>query len=100
MSKPIVLDKITWNKLHAQIKQDYPLSTLLIRSRMRETLGFTPREHTEWMDSHVEVNDVRYGTKWQVTNIHLDFYDEPKRLMFLLKYGEFLEKNKLEGIVE
>ena len=99
MSKSIVLDKITWDKLHTQLKQDYPLSTLLIRSRMRETLGFTPREHVEWFDSKVEIGSG-YDTRWRVTNIHLDFYDEPKRLMFLLKYGEFLEKNKLKGIVE
>ena len=66
---------------------------------MRETLGFTPREHVEWFNSKVEIG-AGYNTKWRVTSIHLDFYDEPKRLMFLLKYGEFLEKNKLKGIVE
>ena len=92
MSKPIVLGKSQWEKLYTQIKQDYPLSTILIRSRMRETLGFTLREHSEWAP-----NGNDYYGHYSVT-MRLDFYDEPKRLMFLLKYGEFLEKNKLEGM--
>jgi hypothetical protein len=95
MSKPIVLGKSQWEKIYAEIKQDYPLSTVLIRSRMRETLGFSLREHSEWTPP----NGNDYYGHHSVT-MRLDFYDEPKRLMFLLKYGEFLEKNKLEGIVE
>jgi hypothetical protein len=91
MSKPIVLDKYRWEVLYDHIKQDYPLSTVLIRSRMRETLGFTLREHSEWVPK-------MDGGYYEVT-MRLDFYDEPKRLMFLLKYGEFLEKNNLEGML-
>jgi hypothetical protein len=86
MSKPIVLEQSQWEVLYNQIKQDYPLSIVLIRSRMRDKLGFTLREHREW----VPKMDGGYHS----VSMRLDFYDEPKRLMFLLKYGEFLEKNK------
>lgn len=93
MTKPVVLSEEAWAKIYRNIAQNYPPSVLLIRDRMREVLGFTSRIHEEWMDSHVEINDVRYGTKWQVKTIHLDFYSEPKRTMFLLKYSEYLDKS-------
>jgi hypothetical protein len=93
MSKPIVLSEKTWAKIYNNISQNYPPSVLLIRDRMRSVLGFTSRTHEEWMDSEVNVNDVSYGTRWRVTTIHLDFYSEPKRTMFLLKYSEYLEKD-------
>jgi hypothetical protein len=93
MSKPIVLSEKTWANIYRNIAQNYPPSVLLIRDKMRSVLGFTTRTHDEWMDSEVNVNDVSYGTRWRVTTIHLDFYSEPKRTMFLLKYSEYLEKD-------
>lgn len=87
MSKPIVLTEAQWWPLHQQISRDYPASVLLIQSRTRAVLGFTVRRHREW------VKDPGYdGYGNYAETIHLDFYDEPKRLMFLLKYTEFLEK--------
>jgi hypothetical protein len=93
MSKPIVLSEAVWLKIYNQIAKEYPPSVLLIRNRMREVLGFTSRTHETWLDSHVDINDVSYGTKWRETRIHLDFYNEPKRTMFLLKYSEYLDKS-------
>lgn len=81
MSKPVILTESQWQKLSTQLKQDYPKSIFLIRDRMRDTLGFTQREHT-WYT-------LKNGYQ---TDIRLDFYNEPKRTMFLLKYSEFLEK--------
>ena len=49
---------------------------------MREVLGFTDREHQWW--------DPRTG---YMTQICLDFYNEPKRTMFMLKYSEYLDKS-------
>ena len=93
MSKPVVLSEKAWAKIYNQIAKEYPPSVLLIRDKMRSVLGFTSRTHEEWMNSHVDINDVSYGTRWRVNTIHLDFYSEPKRTMFLLKYSEYLEKD-------
>lgn len=93
MSKPIILSQGAWAKIYNRIAKEHPPSVLLIRDKMRSVLGFTSRTHQEWMDSHVDIDDVSYGTRWQITTIHLDFYNEPKRTMFLLKYSEELHGN-------
>jgi hypothetical protein len=55
---------------------------MLIRTKMRDVLGFVAREYSEFnIDNRV--------SPWS-TDIRLDFYSEPKRTMFLLKYGEYL----------
>jgi hypothetical protein len=48
MSKPIELTHTQFEKLIERLKQDYPPSVIIIRSRMKEKLGFTTREYTEW----------------------------------------------------
>jgi hypothetical protein len=48
---------------------------------MKDKLGFTVREHREWTEQRGSMVDIR-----------LDFYNEPKRTMFLLKYSEYLDK--------
>lgn len=96
--KSIILTEKVWLKIYNQIAKDYPPSVLLIRDRMRSVLGFTSRTHEEWLDSHVDINDVSYGTKWRITSIHLDFYDEKKKAWFLLKYGDFLKKDSYDQI--
>jgi len=90
MSKPLVLSVKSWNTIHQMISKQYPPSVLLIREKMKTVLGFTSRTHEEWIDQEVDIRDVRYGTKFQIINIHLDFYNEPKRTMFLLKYSEYI----------
>jgi hypothetical protein len=90
MSKPIILSEKAWLNIYNRIAKEYPPSVLLIRDKMRSVLGFTSRTHSEWSDSHVDIGGSRFETRWQITNIHLDFYNEPKRTMFLLKYSEFL----------
>jgi hypothetical protein len=96
MSKPVVLSEASWLEIYNQIARTYPASVLLVRDKMRSVLGFTSRTHEEWIDSHVNINDVSYGTKWQVKTIHLDFYSEPKRTMFLLKYSDIIGKTSLD----
>ena len=93
MSKPIVLSEAQWLKIYNLIAKNYPPSVLLIRNRMKSVLGFTSRTHEEWIDQEVSLNDIRYGNRVRVTTIHLDFYSEPKRTMFLLKYSEHLDKS-------
>lgn len=79
--KPLKLKTNQWRLLKSRLEEDYPPSVMLIRSKMRNVLGFTPREHVEWNEDNWENS----------TMIHLDFFDEPKRTMFLLKYSEFLQ---------
>ena len=92
MSKPIILSEKIWAKIHSQLAKEYPSSYLLIREKMKVKLGFTVRRHEEWIDRQVDRRDVSYGTKYCVHSICLDFYNEPKRTMFLLKYSELLDK--------
>lgn len=92
MTKPLILTKDQWEKLREKLKQDLPASTWLIRSKMRDKLGFTDREHSVWLGDYDRASledriNHNYGYKNQ---IHLDFYNESKRTMFLLKYSEFI----------
>jgi hypothetical protein len=92
MSKSLVLTMRSWNTIYQLIAKEYPSSVLLIREKMKSVLGFTSRTHEEWISQEVDLRDIRYGTKYCVQTIHLDFYNEPKRTMFLLKYSDYIEK--------
>jgi len=52
----------------------------MLRDKMKQRLGFTVREHKYWDAGLVN----------QVFEIHLDFYSENKRTMFLLKFSELI----------
>ena len=93
MTKPIVLSEKAWLKIYNQIAKEHPPSVLRIRKEAEEVLGFTSRRHEEWFKHNVDRRDVSYNTNYCVTRIHLDFYNEPKRTMFLLKYSEYLDKS-------
>jgi hypothetical protein len=65
---------------------------------MKEVLGFTVRNHNEWVvkEEIKDDNDSWWASLeeegWYKNKVHehtvrLDFYDEQKRTMFLLKYG-------------
>lgn len=75
--RPLIYKRSTWHAVLKQIKQDYPPSVYLIRSKMREVLGFTVREH-----HHFDTKRRRY-----IDTIMLDFYEEKFKSLFLLKYG-------------
>jgi len=92
MSKSIVISMEQWNKILDAIAKTAPKSLVLIRKNMKETLGFTVRYHAEWVDRNVESRDFGYGTKYRQETIHLDFYNEPKKTMFLLKYSDIIGK--------
>lgn len=84
MSKPIVLSTAQWTTLKQRMKKDYPASVFLLRTKMKDTLGFVVREYEEW--------NVDSGMWSRNRDVRLDFYNEPKRTMFILKYSEYLEK--------
>ena len=81
MSKPIVLTHEQWDKLSYRLTNDYSPSVMMLSYRMKDKLGFTVRQHREWTEQRGFMTDIR-----------LDFYSEPKRTMFLLKYSEYLDK--------
>lgn len=75
MSKPIKITESEWEKILTQIKNEHPPSVCLIRSKMKNVLGFTPRDTTEFDISS-------YGRY-----VYLDFYCDKKKTAFILKYG-------------
>jgi hypothetical protein len=81
--KPIILSKPQWYSLKEKVNQDYPPSVSLVREKMKRVLGFTPRLHETW--------DARTGYNIEM---HLDFFDDQKRTMFLLKYSEYVSQNR------
>lgn len=88
MSKPVILSPEKWNKLKQRLLADYPQSVVLIRQRTRDVLEFVPREFEEW-----NTDTAGYRDKKRDVHVRLDFYNEPKRTMFFLKYSEYLDKS-------
>jgi hypothetical protein len=83
--KPVILNIEQWTKIHSEIKDRYPPSVTLSREKMRKVLGFTPREHTEWVEEAKNLSRCR-------TVIYIDFFNEQQRTMFLLKYSDQLRE--------
>jgi hypothetical protein len=82
MENPIKHWELThaeWNQVREQIREEFGNSMLMIRSRMRDELGFLPREHRVWVPK-------MDGGHWGETVIHIDFFTEQARTYFLMKY--------------
>jgi hypothetical protein len=63
---------------------------------MKEVLGFTVRRHAKWIKYDGE--DHNYVPRHlYVEQIDLDFYNEPKRTMFLLRYSDIIGKTSLDS---
>jgi hypothetical protein len=75
--KPLVYTLSEWDDILCKIKRDNPPSVWMIREKMKRKLGFTTREHSAWDP----------GVTRKLTTVHLDFYDERYRSLFLLRYG-------------
>jgi len=84
--KPIVLTVDQWKQIRIVLQEEHPKTVFMIRDKMKRVLGFTVREHNEW----VIKPDGGYGEH----SIHLDFYSERKYTMFLLKFSEYMKDNK------
>jgi hypothetical protein len=100
MSKPIVMFPEQWDSILERIKQKEKPSVYLSREKMKETLGFTVRDHREYIKDPDYVSRPQDKDEWfymepsgwfegkmNVRTVRLDFYDEQKRTMFLLRYG-------------
>jgi hypothetical protein len=85
MSKAVKLSKAQWIKLENKLTSSHPLSVMIIRSKMRKVLGFTPREHQAWT---YDGDDSRGMYQ---TFVYLDFFDDLKQTMFCLKYSDYIQ---------
>jgi len=83
--KPIILTVDQWQQIRTILQQEQPKTVFMLRNKMKRVLGFTVREHNEWIIKP----DGGYGEQ----RIHLDFYSEKKRSMFLLKFSEILNND-------
>jgi len=77
--KHIELTHKEWEELRESIKRDYGQSTVMLSWKMKETLGFTMREHRRWDKSQQNWDD-------RGSVICLDFVSEQHKLVYLLKY--------------
>jgi hypothetical protein len=85
--KPIVLSEQNWAKLRFHLMETQPKSVILTRWKMREVLGFTDRLHTEWIEKPNKIGGMGYEQR----QVYLDFFDEAKKTMFLLKYTDWIK---------
>jgi hypothetical protein len=72
-----------WQVIRTDLHTDHPKSVFMLKHKMKSVLGFTVREHNEW----VIKPDGGYGDY----SIRLDFYNERKYTMFLLKFSEIIK---------
>jgi hypothetical protein len=82
--KPVVLTVNQWKHIRTELHTEHPKTVFMIRDKMKRVLGFTVREHKAWISKP----DGGYSDY----QIHLDFYSERKRTMFLLKFSEVIGK--------
>jgi len=77
----ISLTQQEWNEVLSKLRAKYSNkpSVLLIRSKMREELGFTVRHHSEWIKDGANLVDL-------VESIKLDFYQEDALTWFRLTF--------------
>ena len=80
--KSIVLSVGQWKIIRSELQTEHSKTVFMLREKMKRVLGFTVREHNEWIIKP----DGGYGEH----QIHLDFYSEKKRTMFLLKFSEVI----------
>jgi len=90
--KAVKLTSTQWEVILEKIKENHAPSVWLSREKMRRVLGFTPRDHIEWLGFYDTANnsDRLAGKHGYKTTVHLDFFNESQRTMFLLKYGEYI----------
>ena len=90
-----------WQRIREDLHTEHPKSVFMLKDKMRKVLGFTVREHQEWVpdkqadtregfDLFSSLDDGWYKGKRHEISIRLDFYNERKYTMFMLKYSEYL----------
>ena len=82
--RPVILNVEQWKTIRTELQTEYPKTVFMLRDKMKRVLGFTVREHKAWIPKP----DGGYSDY----QIHLDFFSENKRTMFLLKFSEVIGK--------
>ena len=80
----IILTVDQWSRIRTDLHTEHPKSVFMLTHKMRQVLGFTARNHTEWIPKP----DGGHSEH----SIRLDFYNERKYTMFMLKYSEYLNE--------
>ena len=90
----IKMDHSTWQNIMVILTQEYvnEPSVILIRDKMKRTLGFTQRYHKEWVEVGKDTNGRAYGRYLEYTV--LDFYNESAKSWFLIKFADQLKQDK------
>jgi hypothetical protein len=78
----LILTTDQWQRIRTDLHTEHPKSVFMLTHKMRLVLGFTARNHSEWIPKL----DGGYSEQ----SIRLDFYNERKYTMFILKYSEYL----------
>jgi len=78
--RPVILTVEQWKTIRTELQTEHPKTVFMLRDKMKRVLGFTVREHKHWDEGVVNMK----------FEIHLDFYSENKRTMFLLKFSEVI----------
>jgi hypothetical protein len=92
-----------WQRIRADLHTEHPKSVFMLKHKMRQVLGFTAREHSEWVpdaqadprpgfDLFSVLEAGWHKGKRHEHSIRLDFYSERKYTMFMLKYSEYLNE--------
>lgn len=74
MIKSLKLDRSSWAEISVDLKTKYPPSVFLSREKMKRILGFSDRRY--------------YDQNTRRSLVLLDFFDEKKKIMFMLTYGD------------
>ena len=89
--KAIVLSVSQWKTIRSELQTEHPRTVFMLKDKMKRVLGFTVREHKAWIDKPQTIgDDLNLG--YSEYQIHLDFYSEKKRTLFLLKFSEVIGK--------
>lgn len=92
--RPVILTVEQWKSIRKQLQEEHPKTVFMLRDKMRKVLGFTVREHKAWIDKPQTLgDDLNVG--YYEFQIHLDFYSENKRTMFLMKFSEVISNGEL-----
>ena len=95
-----------WKVIREELHKEHPMSVFMLKNKMKQVLGFTVRVHSGYrprtareLDDYDRSDNIWHETerdrKFHRENINehvicLDFYNERRYTMFLLKYSELI----------
>lgn len=71
-----------WSDIYAKILAEFGMG-MAVRTRLRRELGFTYRNHQEWIVFDRSGDRER---KYCEEQVHVDFYNESAQSWFMLRY--------------